>query len=223
MIAAISLMRRRDDVPLARFRGHWLDIHGPLVCRFAGLRRYVQCHVIDNAATNPAARSMRIDGFPILFFDNDADRLKAHGSPEMAECNIDSRQFIGAVSRVITEPEDVVPSSGLRSSISLIVLFTSGDDTNPETLQNLRGLRGLVRYHVREQAPAPNSTVPHLPVTISSIAQAWFGSLVDLEAAVAARHDPAAATFVVEEHWLAPIEHNADTLHTADQQRREKR
>ena len=34
MIAAISLMRRRDDVTLAAFRRHWLDVHGPLVCRF---------------------------------------------------------------------------------------------------------------------------------------------------------------------------------------------
>ena len=41
MIAAISLMRHRDDVTLAAFRRHWLDVHGPLVCgvpRIASLR-----------------------------------------------------------------------------------------------------------------------------------------------------------------------------------------
>ena len=46
---------------------------------------------------------MRIDGFPILWFDNDADGHRAHLSPEMAACNVDSRAFIGSVSRVICE------------------------------------------------------------------------------------------------------------------------
>jgi hypothetical protein len=36
MIAAISLIRRRQDLSPTQFRRHWLDVHGPLVCRFAG-------------------------------------------------------------------------------------------------------------------------------------------------------------------------------------------
>jgi hypothetical protein len=63
MISAISLMRRRDDVTLAAFRRHWLDVHGPLVCGFPGLRSYVQYHVISSSAGNAIARDMRIDGF----------------------------------------------------------------------------------------------------------------------------------------------------------------
>src|ERR1700710_2204538 len=103
MIAAISLMRRRISISLTQFRRHWLDIHGPLVCMFPGLQRYVQCHVVASSAMNAAARSMHIDGFPILYFDTDRDRNHAYHSPEMAACNIDSRQFVGAVSRVITD------------------------------------------------------------------------------------------------------------------------
>ncbi len=53
--------------------------------------------------TSARAHEMRIDGFPILWFDNDADRQRAHVSPEMATCNVDSRSFIGAVSRVICD------------------------------------------------------------------------------------------------------------------------
>ena len=56
------------------------------------------------AGVNARAHDMRIDGFPILWFDNAADRERAHISPEMAACNVDSRLFIGAVSRVICEP-----------------------------------------------------------------------------------------------------------------------
>jgi uncharacterized protein (TIGR02118 family) len=198
-------MRRLDHVDLTRFRRHWLDVHGPLVCRFAGLRRYVQCHVIESPVMNAPARAMRIDGFPILFFDTDSDRSLAHGSPEMAACNVDSTLFIGAVSRVITEPEPLAPLDATRGRISLLALYP-GDGAMADHLSFLRGvprLRGLTRYHVREQGRAPNSTVPHLPVTLAGLAQAWFDSLVDLEEALATQDRDDLATFVVEEHWLA--------------------
>jgi uncharacterized protein (TIGR02118 family) len=190
MIAAISLMRRQDTIDLSRFRRHWLDVHGPLVCAFPGVRRYAQCHVIDSLAANEAGLSMRIDGFPLLYFDNDADRLRAHHSPEMAACNIDSRQFIGAVSRVITDV-----SGELRSNLgrfSLIEIWPSACVPPPRPVQ----------YLVREQGAAPNSTIPHLPVTAGLVTQTWYDSLVDLECAAAAMEDTNAARFAVEEHWL---------------------
>ena len=190
MIAAISLMRRLDGVGLAQFRRHWLDIHGPLVQSFAGLRRYVQCHVIDTPATNAAARALRIDGFPILYFDNDADRQLAHGSPAMAACNIDSRQFIGAVSRVITTPVEIVPGQGGR--VSAIVLTAEFPDVKTAA---------LTRFDVLEQGPAPASTVPHLPVAVPGAYLARFDSRIELEAAMTGIEAP---VFAVEEHWLPP-------------------
>lgn len=210
MIAAISLMRRRDDVTLATFRRHWLDVHGPLVCSFPGLRRYVQDHVIASPAINALAHDMRIDGFPILFFDNDADRLRAHKSPEMAACNVNSRLFIGAVSRVICEPRVVVQGVG-TARMKLIALLQGGgaDDTAPqryaERVRKLPGLQGLVAYRVLQQGAAPNSTIPHLPVSVAGVAELAFASLVDLECALAAHAetDLPAAQFVVEEHRLA--------------------
>jgi uncharacterized protein (TIGR02118 family) len=190
MIAAISLMRRRDNLDLARFRRHWLDVHGPMVCAFPGLRSYVQCHVIDSLAANEAGLAMRIDGFPILYFDNDADRSRAHGSPEMAACNVDSRQFIGAVSRVITDVSGDIRSN--RGRFSLIEIW-------PEAITPAAR---PVQYHVREQGAAPNSTIPHLPVTVGAMTQTWYDSLVDLECAAAAMGDAQSARFAVEEHWL---------------------
>jgi hypothetical protein len=62
-------------------------------------------------------------------------------------------------------------------------------------------LRPMV-YHVREQGAAPNSTIPHLPVTVGTMTQTWYDSLVDLECAAAAMEDTGAARFAVEEHWL---------------------
>jgi uncharacterized protein (TIGR02118 family) len=200
MIAAISLMRRQDNVDATTFRRHWLDVHGPLVCKFAGLRHYTQCHVAD--PTPP--RATRIDGFPLLFFDNDADRQLAHGSPEMAACNIDSRLFIGAVSRVITEPTEIVPRAASAGPIGLIVIYPE-PATAAAHLSELRaqpGLRGLTRYQVLEQGPAPNSTVPHLAVTVGMMAQAWFDNTASVHTALAAHNTANAALFIVEEHRL---------------------
>jgi uncharacterized protein (TIGR02118 family) len=184
-------MRRRQDVALAEFRRHWLDVHGPLVCRFPSLRHYVQHHVITSPAMNVRTRDMRVDGLPILRFDSDIDRQRAHASPEMAACNVDSRAFIGAVSRVICEPHVAVPESGEVSRIKLIALLP-GESADDAALQ---------RY-ATDQGAAPNSTIPHLPVSTAGLAELAFGSLVDLECALADA-DTDAAHFVVEEHRLA--------------------
>jgi uncharacterized protein (TIGR02118 family) len=208
MIAAISLMRQRDDVTLAAFRRHWLDVHGPLVCAFPRLQRYVQLHVIRSDAMNAAAREMRIDGFPILTFDNDADRERAHLSPEMAACNVDSRLFIGAVSRVICEPRTIMPQAGDAGRIRLLALLqgeTADDGAAGRYVEHarmLRGLRGITLYRVLQQGRAPNSTIPHLAVNVAGIVELAFSSLVDLECATVGNGVPA-AHFVVEEHRLA--------------------
>lgn len=190
MIAAISLMRRQDSLTLTRFRRHWLDVHGPLVCAFPGLRRYAQCHVIDSVAANEAGLSMRIDGFPILYFDNDADRTRAHHSPEMAACNVDSRLFVGAVSRVIAEVAGDLRANHGR--FSLIEIWPENVAPAPRD----------VLYRVREQGAALNSVIPHLAVTAGAITQTWHDSLVALECAAEALGDTPSARFAVEEHWL---------------------
>lgn len=207
MIAAISLMRRREDISLAAFRRHWLDVHGPLVCAFPALRYYVQDHVIASPAMNDAAGAMRIDGFPILLFDNDDDRLRAHRSAEMAACNVDSRLFIGAVSRVICERHVVVPVMADAGRMRVVALLPgeAADAAAMEkfvaAVQSLPRLQGLVRYDVRQQGPAPNSTIPHLPVATAGVIELVFPSLVDLECAMTG-NVPDAAYFVVEQHRL---------------------
>jgi len=144
---------------------------------------------------------------PLLFFDNDADRRRAHGSPEMAACDIDSRQFIGAVSRVITQPVEVVLRSASAGSIGLMILYHERTDAaaieaHLADMKSKSKLRGLTRYHVLDQGPAPNSTVPHLAIAVSLMAQAWFDSTADIQTALAVRNEAGAAVFVIEEHRL---------------------
>ena len=208
MITAISLMQRRDDVSLNQFRRHWLDVHGPLVCTFPVLRHYAQCHVLESPATNAVARSMRIDGFPILTFANDEDRARAYASAAMAACNEDSKLFVGAVARVMTEPDDIVPMNEHGGRARLIVLYPDGMDRasiaqHVHQLCAMPRLRGLRRYTVLQQGKATNSTIPHLQINAAAMAQAWFDSLVDLECAAAGAEIPGVASFSCEEHRLA--------------------
>ena len=105
---------RREDVTLAHVPPALAGRAWSAGMRFPALRHYMQDHVIASPAMNAPAHDMRIDGFPILWFDNDADRQRAHVSPEMAACNVDSRSFIGAVSRVICEPQVVLPQADAR-------------------------------------------------------------------------------------------------------------
>jgi uncharacterized protein (TIGR02118 family) len=206
MIAAISLMRRREDQGINAFRRHWLDVHGPLVCGFPALRHYVQLHVLESPATNALARRLQIDGFPILEFDNEEHRIRAHSSPEMTACNLDSLDFIGAVARVISERIDVMaPDDAGRAR--LMVLSPSGtpEGMMEEGMAQLRAMpriRGLCRYHVLQQGRAPASVILHLAVEVEAVAQAWFDSFVDLECAAATIGNSAVACFAVEEHRL---------------------
>lgn len=207
MIAAISLMRRQERITQGGFRRHWLDVHGPLVCAFDGLRAYVQCHPVASPAMNARARAYRVDGFPILLFDNDADRGKAHGSPEMAACNIDSRLFVGAVSRVVTDVETLVPAGSSVGRFSVLALYPDPTDAatvaaDAARMEDLPGVRALARYHVREQGDAPASVIPRLPIAVGAGLQARFDSLVDCESAFESWEQTTAARFVVEEHWL---------------------
>jgi uncharacterized protein (TIGR02118 family) len=172
MIGAISLMRRRDDIDAVRFRRHWLDIHGPLVCRMPGLRSYAQSHVV--AALTPAAHAMAIDGFAELAFDSVAARAAAYGSAELAACDRDSPGFIGAVSRLITDAAIMIPRPDSADLAKLVILFPPGVPADRAILER-SGPRGLIWHQVLEQGRAPNSSVPELPCPVVALAEMWVG------------------------------------------------
>lgn len=207
MIAAISMIRRLDRITLAGFRRHWLDVHGPLVRTFDGLRSYTQCHPIESPAMNARARALRIDGFPILFFDNHAERAKTKGSPALTALDVDSTLFIGAVARIAANVETLVPEAPSHGGFSALLLYP--DPAEPEQvatdaarLADMPRVQVVTRFHVRGQGAAVNSTVPHLPIPVGAVLQAGFASLVDLECAMEGWEPTHPARFVVEEHRL---------------------
>ncbi len=130
MIAAISLMQRRPDLTLAQFRRHWLDPHGVMTAGLPGVGHYVQSHPIDAPVTNALARTLAIDGIPELWFASYVDRKIAYTSSRIAECNIDSEQFVGRVTRLVTEPRVIVAPPALDKPVKVILIAVTTPDAS---------------------------------------------------------------------------------------------
>ena len=209
MIAAISMMKRRPDLTLAQFRKHWLDPHGVMTAELPRVRRYLQSHCIEHPATNELARTLGIDGFPELWFDSIEDRRVAYTSPRIAECNIDSELFVGAVCRLVTEPLNVVSMpAALREGGRKIIILGLGlpDPSWPAATQKriaaLPGVVGYSGHRLIEQAAAPNSRIPELKVPVAGIAEAIFeddAALSRSADAVSGAVTERTAIFVVED------------------------
>ena len=184
MIAAISMMRRRTQIGRDQFRRHWLDPHGVMTAGLPGVRYYVQSHCLDAPGTNALARELAIDGFPQLWFDSLEARRIAYTSSRIAECNIDSEHFVGAVSRLVTEPQVIVERSTVEA-VKVVLLAIGPPDPGWShrlyaRVMPTEGVVGYVRHEVLEQAAAPASRVPELRVRVAGIAEVTFESEAEL-------------------------------------------
>lgn len=197
MIAAISMMRRRVDIGSEQFRRHWLDPHGVMTAELPGVRYYIQSHCLDAPGTNALARELAIEGFPQLWFDSYEARRIAYTSPRIAECNIDSEQFVGSVKRLVTAPQTVVDGKAGSDAVKVVVLVTGEPDADwPERLQTrVRALPGVVefvRHELLEQAAAPASKIPELKVQVAGFAELAFATEAQLLAGLPAIAGPPA-------------------------------
>ncbi len=210
MIAAISMMRRKPDISVAEFRKHWLDPHGVLTAGLPGTRYYVQHHVIESAHTNALAKKLELLGFPELWYDSYEARKIAYTSPRIAECNIDSEQFVGQVKRLVTEPTDVMvpPKGGVK-----VFIFKIGDPIDaafPDAYQarvlKMTGVTGYRRHVLLEQAKAPNSKIPELVLSVAGLAEVTFADEAALvknkDALVTPTEADRFALYVVEDYVL---------------------
>jgi uncharacterized protein (TIGR02118 family) len=173
VIVANSLIRRRDDIDLATFQRHWLDPHGPLTAKLPRCLHYVQNHVLDAPGTNALARRLRIDGIPQLAFATPEDRVAAHGSAELAACDRDSEQFIGAVSRVMTTVDDGTVLDATDGAIKQMLLLVAPRAPDDRILRDLHGVRRVVRHGILQQTHAPGSRVPNFDVAVTGLVDLW--------------------------------------------------
>ncbi len=98
----MALIRRRPDlVPLA-FRAYWRDVHGPIVRRVPGVRRYVQHHVVRSFGEDTAFAG--VDGFVELWFDDVATMDAGFAAPAGRDAAADVPNFAASIATFLVAP-----------------------------------------------------------------------------------------------------------------------
>jgi hypothetical protein len=182
VICQISLIVRSPNVSLTAFRNHWLDPHGTQVARRLKLRRYWQSHVVESPLTNALARKLDIAGFPELWFDTFDDLYAPYPASVLPEREADAEAWlrhVGAVSRVATEPTEVIAAP--RGSVKAFILKIgdrAGGEAWAEAYQQrvtgLPGVCGYLRHKIVSQGGPTGTHITELDLPIAGIAEVSF-------------------------------------------------
>jgi uncharacterized protein (TIGR02118 family) len=107
MLKGIFTVKRPPEMKLADFRRHWQEVHAPLAIKLPGLRRYVQCEVIDEAYS---IAEPRWDGAAQLWFDDPESIRRAFESDVYKnESGPDTQKFISQSAVVWVHEHPVLP------------------------------------------------------------------------------------------------------------------
>jgi len=82
LVKGVFLIKRKPGMSLTDFRQYWKEVHGPIVLKLPGLRRYVQCHALDSFYKD---REPRFDGVAQIWFDNTQAMERMMASREFKE------------------------------------------------------------------------------------------------------------------------------------------
>lgn len=187
MIKSISVFKRRPDLSVAEFGDYWKAVHAPLVCKLAGLRRYVQGPAHDSAYAN--GREPVFDGMAETWFD-DLDALRAlAGSEEYAAVRADEANFIDAASMTMLLCNEVTIVDGASAPLRFAALVHRRPDLSVAEFQRywreVHGplaahnpyIRRYVQNHIRPGAYASGNAPP-----FDGVAVTWFDSFEDMRA-----------------------------------------
>jgi len=94
MVKAIHVVLRDPDLAEDAFFRHWEDVHGALVARLPGLRRYVQNHGREGADAYDEHGARPHDGWSEMWFDSAEDFYAAAESPEWAAMERDAEEGV---------------------------------------------------------------------------------------------------------------------------------
>ncbi len=87
----VVMLKRREGVPLEVFRRYALQAHGQRALGLPGLRRYIQCHVLDGLYV---VGESRFDAVAMYWFDHVPALQEALDSPLWKELQSDESLFI---------------------------------------------------------------------------------------------------------------------------------
>ena len=189
MIKIIVIFKRRPGLSIADFERHWITVHGPLVCRLPGLRRYVQSQTIAGGYRNgePAC-----DGVAELWFDDTAALRAVTASAELRAVTADEKNLLDEATRLEIITEDVVIKNGAIPTpcVKNIELVIKRPDLTPENFHrhwidthgplgaDIPQVHRYVQSHTRLAAYKDGRT----PV-LDGVALTWFDDTAAMRAA----------------------------------------
>ena len=189
MLKIIVIFKRRPGLSLADFERYWITVHGPLVCRLPGLRRYVQSQTIAGGYRNgePAC-----DGVAELWFDDTAALRAVTASAELRAVTADEKNLLDEATRLEIITDDVVIKNGAipKSGVKNIELVIKRPDLTPENFHRhwidthgplgaaIAQVHRYVQSHTRLAAYHDGRT----PV-LDGVALTWFDDTAAMRAA----------------------------------------
>jgi uncharacterized protein (TIGR02118 family) len=110
MIKSVSLLTRKAGLSHEEFVTHWLEVHAPLAHAVAGMRRYVQSHIVgERTRPDIPATDVEVDGVAETWYDDLTAMERANASPEAKALHADGALFIGRIKSFITEEKVIIP------------------------------------------------------------------------------------------------------------------
>jgi uncharacterized protein (TIGR02118 family) len=187
MIKTMGLAKRKEGMSVEEFQRYWREVHGPIVARTPGLRRYVQSQTLPELYEGDS--SPAFDGLAELWYDSLEARAEAQATPEWRAATADGPNFIGSTTGLLAVEVPIVdafPSPRDRQSmIKHVGFLTRKDGMSVEAFQRywrdvhaplvvaaLTGMRHYVQCHLLPQM-YDGENVPFC----DGIVEAWFDSL----------------------------------------------
>ena len=111
MIKGIATARRKAGMDKSEFHRYWRKTHGPLALRMSKLRRYVQCHRMNDEL--PGFESCPYDGVAEIWFDDLAAMQSITSDPEYTEnAQADEPNFVDMQSLIFLATQEHVVIEG---------------------------------------------------------------------------------------------------------------
>jgi uncharacterized protein (TIGR02118 family) len=216
MIKLMGLITRKEGMSIEAFQTHWRDVHGPMIARAPGLRRYVQNHSVAELYDKC---SQAFDGIAEAWFDSLTAYEAAVASPGWQEAIADAPNFIGKSVRLFATEVPIIdayPTARERGSLFKYCGFlTRQPHLSVEAFQQhwrdvhgplvVSEIKGMVRY-VQCHA-LPETYASSLAPAFDGVPQAWFENLDDTLALVNRGAGPPATPGSRDSHatFIQPI------------------
>ncbi len=213
-----ALINRRPGLSEARFREHWIRVHGALAARLPGLGTYRQNHIAERFLEARDVPVQTIDGISQLSFDSIAAMEASDASHEYALCKADIPLFQGGITILVLRSERLFGSETLargQHGAKLAWLSSRRAGVPAEGLHErwlsesgpagaaVPGARRQVQNFVVDRSHPVQAGVPAGSAdAVEAFSELWFDDAESLRAGLAS---PAGQRLVHGDPLLAPF------------------